>query len=228
VDDPTVALVLPAHNEAARLPGVLDTLPRALPGVGAVRLLVVDDGSSDATAGLARAGGATVVRHPLNLGKGAALRTGCEAACRLGADLLVVMDADGQHPAADLPAILAPLLAGEADLVLGYRRRVGTMPPLMRLGNLALNAALWALFRVGFEDTQCGFRAFSARVYPALRWNAADYAVESEMLVRAARAGLRYTEVPIATIYLDRFKGTQPADGLRILGQLLRWRLVGP
>ncbi|HEV1997719.1 MAG TPA: glycosyltransferase family 2 protein [Candidatus Dormibacteraeota bacterium] len=224
----SVAVVIPAHNESARLPALLSTLPPRLPGVASLSVIVVDDGSQDGTADIARTAGVTVVRHGINLGKGAALRTGCEAALRRHADIVVAMDADGQHQAGDLPALLEPLLAGRADLVLGYRQREGAMPLVLRLGNVAMNRTLQVLFGVQFADTQCGFRAFSLAAYEVLRWNATDYAVESEMLVRAARASLRYSEVPIATIYLDRFKGTQPLDGLRILGQLVRWRIVGP
>ena len=81
------------------------------------------------------------------------------------------------------------------------------------------------LFGIKISDTQCGFRAFSSSVFPALRWEASDYAVESEMLIRMARARLAYVAVPIATVYHDRYKGTQPLDGLRILRQLVVWRL---
>jgi len=228
VADPSVAVVIPAKDEAVRLPAVLDSLPTRLAGVSSVRAIVVDDGSSDETASVARAAGVVVLRHDINLGKGGALRTGCDAAVRLGVDIIVAMDADGQHRAGDLPSIIEPLVRDQADLVLGYRLREGQMPLVLRLGNLAMNGTLAALFGVTVEDTQCGYRAFTAGAYQTLRWNSRGYAVESEMLVRAGRARLRYRQVPIATIYLDRFKGTQPLDGVRILGQLLRWRMVGP
>ena len=225
---PSLAIVIPARNEAPRLPAVLDTLPSSIAGVGRIQVIVVDDGSSDGTGAGARSLGAIVVRHPVNLGKGAALRTGCEAALRLGADLIVAMDADGQHRAADLPRILQPLLAGEIDIVLTYREpSARTMPAVLKFGNAALSTLVRMLFGVAIRDSQCGLRAFASRAYPKLRWEARDYSVESEMLVRMARSHLRFVEVPIATVYADRYKGTQPIDGVRILGQLLRWRLGG-
>jgi len=228
MERPSLAIVIPARNEAPRLPSVLDTLPGSLPGVGAILVVVVDDGSHDETVACARERGARVARHVVNLGKGAALRTGCEAALRLGADLIIAMDADGQHQAADLPRLVAPLLAGEADVVLTYREATGgTMPAVLKFGNRALSSTLKVMFGVDIRDTQCGLRAFTSDAYARLRWEARDYSVESEMLVRMARNHLRYVEVPIATVYADRYKGTQPIDGVKILGQLLRLRFGG-
>jgi glycosyltransferase involved in cell wall biosynthesis len=228
MERPSLAIVIPARNEAPRLPAVLETLPRSLPGIGGINVVVVDDGSSDGTGARAREGGARVARHVVNMGKGAALRTGCEAAVRLGADLIVAMDADGQHQPSDIPRLLGPLMRHEADVVLAYREAPGgAMPVILKFGNRALSSMLRLLFGVAIRDTQCGLRAFSAAAYPGLRWEASDYSVESEMLVRMARSHLRFAEVPIATVYADRYKGTQPIDGVRILGRLLRLRLGG-
>lgn len=228
MERPSLAIVIPARNEAPRLPSVLDSLPESLPGVGEILVVVVDDGSDDGTGARAREHGARVARHVVNLGKGAALRTGCEAAVGLGADLIAAMDADGQHQAVDLPKLVAPLLAGEADVVLTYREATGgTMPAVLKFGNAALSSTLKVMFGVEIRDTQCGLRAFTSDAYPRLRWEARDYSVEAEMLVRMARNHLRYVEVPIATVYADRYKGTQPIDGVKILGQLLRLRLRG-
>jgi glycosyltransferase involved in cell wall biosynthesis len=190
-----------------------------------VKTVVVDDGSSDDTGGVARAEGAIVVRHRVNLGKGGALLTGCEAAERLGADIIVTMDADGQHRPEDVPRLLAPILAGATDMVVGVRALAGEMPGIQRAGNHALNLCIKGLFGVSISDTQCGFRAFRTACYPKLRWRSRGYAVESEMLVRMVRAGLPWEEISIGTIYHDRYKGTQPADGLRILYQMVLWRL---
>jgi glycosyltransferase involved in cell wall biosynthesis len=228
MERPRLVIVIPARNEAPRLPAVLDALPGTLPGVGEIHVIVVDDGSSDGTGARARDHGAQVARHVVNLGKGAALRTGCEAALKAGADLIVAMDADGQHHPDDLPRLLKPLLDGEADVALTYRESSGrSMPAVLKFGNTALSSILRVLFGVAIRDSQCGLRAFTSSAYPRLRWDARDYAVESEMLVRMARAHLRFAEVPIATVYADRHKGTQPIDGVRILGRLLMLRLGG-
>jgi glycosyltransferase involved in cell wall biosynthesis len=222
---PLVAVVIPAYNEGRRVADVVRSLPGSLLGVERVVALVIDDGSSDDTALAARTAGATVLRHRVNLGKGAALRTGCEGANRLGADAIVLMDADGQHLPGDLAGLVGPLFSGEVDVVLGSRRFGRGMPVATRAGNHILNGLLRALFSIRVSDSQCGFRAINGAAYPALRWNAADYAVETEMLVRIRQARLRWVEVPIATVYHDRYKGTQPLDGLRILRQMLAWRI---
>ena len=219
-----LAVVIPARNESDRLGAVLAGLPERLAGFDSVRVVVVDDGSTDATASVARRSGAAVVRHRINLGKGAALRTGAEAALRAGCDVLLFMDADGQHQAADIPKLLLPLQAGRADLVLGCRSFSGQMPAAMRLGNWGLSGLFQVLFGRRFRDTQSGMRAMTAAAFRKLRWEAAGYAVETEMLVRAARAGLRAAEVEIETVYHDTYKGTTPADGVKILADMVRWR----
>lgn len=221
----TLAVVIPARNEAERIASVVTGVPKRIAGVDQVSVLVVDDGSGDGTGAAARAAGARVVRHRVNLGKGAALRTGCEVAVRARADLVAVMDADGQHRPGDLSRLAAPLVAGDADLVLGYRTFAGAMPPVMRLGNWGLSGSFGLLHGRRFRDTQCGLRAFSRDAYAHLAWDSAGYAVETEMLVRASRSNLRIVEVPIDTVYHDRYKGTTPADGARILADMVRWVL---
>ena len=222
-----IAIVIPAHNEERRLPPVLRRLREVELGAGAQPPLVVDDGSTDGTAAAAEAEGASVLRLGRNLGKGAALRAGVEEAIRRGADVIVVMDADGQHRPEDVAALAAPVLAGEADVALGARAFTGQMPLLYRFGNLVLSAAVSLLYRLPVTDSQCGMRAFSAAAAPRLLWSSAGYAMETEMLVRIARARLRWREVHIPSLYLDRQKGTQAGDGLVILWKLLRWRLAG-
>ena len=222
-----LAVVVPARNEVGHLPSVIAGIPRYLPGVGSVRVIVVDDGSEDGTGAAARAGGALVVRHRVNLGKGAALLTGCDVAVRRGAGMIVVMDGDGQHRAADIRRLVGPLVDGFADLVVAYRNFGGAMPAAMRLGNWGLSAAFGVLYGHRFRDTQCGFRAFTGEAYAKIRWESAAYAVETEMLVRAARAGQRVIEVPIEAVYHDRYKGTTPADGVRIFASMLRWVIGG-
>jgi glycosyltransferase involved in cell wall biosynthesis len=224
-DGVALAIVIPARNEMDRLPAVIRSLPSRLDGIGRIQPIVVDDGSADGTAAVARDTGAICLRHRVNLGKGGALLTGCEAALRLRCDLIALMDADGQHAASDLPAFITPLVRDEADVVLGARQFTPEMPMTFRVGNQILNATLRLFFGIAVRDSQCGYRAFKASVFETLRWRSRDYAVESEMLIRIARGHLRWSEVQIATVYHDRYKGTQPLDGLRILRQVILWRL---
>jgi glycosyltransferase involved in cell wall biosynthesis len=221
-----VGVVIPARNEASRIGQVLAGIASRVEDLP-VLSLVVDDGSSDGTDEVARAHGARVITHAINLGKGAAMKTGCAAGLAAGCDVLVLMDADGQHRPSDLPAIVAPILSGQADLVLGRRRFTREMPATARLGNWGLTRLFSLMFGATFADTQCGLRAFTSDAYAHVDWLAIDYAVETEMLVRAARAHLRTVEVDIETIYHDAYKGTTMLDGLRILAQMIRWRMSG-
>jgi glycosyltransferase involved in cell wall biosynthesis len=217
---------MPARNEAGRIGAVLRAM-MARVGDSPVQVVVVDDGSTDRTADIAREHGAMVIGHAINLGKGAAMKTGCMAAVRLGFNVLVLMDADGQHRPTDLPALVAPIVMNTADLVLGRRRFAGQMPATARLGNWGLTRLFAMMFGTSFADTQCGLRAFTSGAYRQMEWLATDYAVETEMLVRAARAHLRTVEVDVDTIYHDSYKGTTMMDGFRILGQMIRLRMSG-
>ena len=221
-----LAIVLPARNEAGRVGPLLKSMPSFVDGCAEVIQIVVDDGSDDETGQVAAAAGARVVRHAISLGKGAALRTGCDVAVADGCDLIVVMDADGQHRTEHLPALVRPLAEGRADLALARRHLGGDMPHAMRLGNWGLSCAFALLFGARFQDTQCGMRAFTVDAYRRLRWQSNDYSVETEILIHAASADLRIDEIPIETVYHDRYKGTTIADGIRILGSMLRWRLA--
>ena len=221
---PRLAIVLPAHNEAANLARLLPAIPRRLEGVSQVDVIVVDDGSIDETGPVARGCQALVVTHRTNLGLGGALITGTEAALTIGADIVVHMDGDGQHSPSDLPAILGPILAREVDFSTGARSFAAPMPRVLQFGNRALSGVTALLFGVRHADTQCGYRAFRAGAWPALKWSSVGYSIACEVLLNAHRHGVRWAVVPVQTIYLDPHKGTTPADGVEILGRLLRWR----
>ena len=222
----SIAIVIPAHQEGDRITSVLEAIPKAVSGTSRVIVIVVDDGSTDGTSRAASQTGAIVLRHPVDLGAGAALRTGTEAALLLGADIVVHMDADGQHLPEDLPRLIAPLFAG-ADAATGIRAFGRPMPWLFIIGNRFLSWMTRVLFSLENPDTQCAYRAFWARCWPALRWDSRDYAFASEMLVRGQRSSVRWAIVPIRTVYLDRYKGTGLGDGVRIARKLVRWRILG-
>lgn len=214
-------LILPAYNEGER---IVPVIRESLKYVDEV--LVVDDGSRDNTSRAAKDAHARVLRHKVNLGKAAALKTGCDAAELLGADVMILMDSDGQHRPQDLPRVLAPILKDEADIVVCSRSGGAKMPLIRYAGNRALEFAARMLFHVNIKDIQSGFRAFRVSVYPKLRWKSKNYHADAEMTIRIGRFGLRYQEVFIDTIYHDSYKGMTAADGLKLLGNIIIWRFT--
>lgn len=192
-----VAALIPAYQAAAHLGEVLLGLA-ALPSVPHV--LVVDDGSRDATGEVARQFGAEVHAFAGNRGKGHALLAGF---ARLrDFDAVVTLDADGQHPPECVPAFVATAEAG-ADLVLGRRVISEEMPALRRFANRFSSGWCSALAGQRISDSQCGFRLYRREVLAGTPVRASRYEVETEMAVRAARLGFRVAEVEIPTIYGD-------------------------
>jgi glycosyltransferase involved in cell wall biosynthesis len=162
------------------------------------RVLVVDDGSSDRTADAAKAAGAEVLRHPENRGKGAALRTGLVALAERGATHAVSLDGDGQHDPADVPALLRASAEAPRALVLGVRQHEpGSLARLRAFGNRFANR--WVRIACGAElaDTQSGFRVYPIADTLALACRAERFAFETEVVIRAVRAGLPIRSVPV-------------------------------
>ena len=192
-------VLVPAYNEAARIGRVLAGIRAAVPGAD---VLVVDDGSADDTAAVARAAGARVVRLPFNLGAGVAAQTGYKLAVREGYACVAQLDADGQHEPADIPALLAPIERGEADVAIGSRFLGGNTsyrPGALRAAGMGLFGLLaWLLTGVRFSDVTSGFRAFSGDVvrFVASEWYPTDYA-DADVLITLRRAGFRLREVPV-------------------------------
>lgn len=217
-----LAVLIPAYNEERFIGSVVLKARRYTDQV-----LVVDDGSTDATAAIAEAAGAQVLRHAQNRGKGAALNTGFQAARGLGATLVVTIDADGQHLVEEISTVVAPILAGEADLVVGsrYLEPRSTVPPVRIFGHQLVNVATTHLSGVALTDSQSGFRAFSARALRSLSFQSHGFSVESEMQFLARDHRLRTVEVPITILYPDRPKRGVVRHGLLVLNGLLQ--LVG-
>jgi len=193
--DPRVAIVIPAYQVAGSV-GAVVAGARAIAPV-----YVVDDGSTDGTGEGARGAGVTVLRHVTNRGKGAALATGIAAAVAGGADVIVTLDADGQHPPSEIPRLLAPIVAGQADLVLGARERGGTMPLGRRVTNWLSSRLATRIAGQGVADAQTGFRAFSRSVAERVKPAEDRYEYETAFLLGACDAGFRVTCVAIPTIY---------------------------
>ncbi|HXF96962.1 MAG TPA: glycosyltransferase family 2 protein [Gemmatimonadales bacterium] len=227
----STAIVIPAYQAAGTLGSVVAGARRALPGA---RIYVVDDGSSDGTG---RVLGPLEPRlrllvHARRRGKGAALATGMARALAEGAGTLVTLDADGQHPPEWIPALLEPLIAGRADLVLGARRRTGEMPLGRRFNNW-LSAALAT--RIGGQpvpDAQTGFRAFTRAVAAAVCPAETCYDYEAAFLLEALERGFRVRSVIVPTIYdgaPSHFRPWRDSWLLaRVFGRRARRILLGP
>ena len=212
------SIIIPAYNEESQLGSVIK---KALP-YGNV--IVVDDGSVDSTPKIAKENGAHLLQHLINMGKGAALKTGCEYAIKKNSTTLIAMDADAQHDPADIPRFLEKLK--ESDIVFGHRSFSDTMPSILRFGNKAINKITRWLFGVSLHDTQCGFRAFTKKTYQQIRWEASNYSMESEMITNVGLKKLKYSQIPIKTIYTDRYKGTTVIDGIKIVLNMIWWRMT--
>jgi glycosyltransferase involved in cell wall biosynthesis len=192
---------IPCYNEAKTLPETVAVLPRTLPGIDTVELLVIDDGSSDGTAELAQTLGVHhVVRHPRNLGLARAFMTGLDSSLRLGADIIVNTDADNQYVAADIARLVGPIVAGEAELVIGDRGvgQIAHFSPLkrglQRLGSWVISQA--AGMKV--PDATSGFRALTRdAALHTLVLSSYSYTLETLIQAGAQRRAIRY--VPVRT-----------------------------
>jgi glycosyltransferase involved in cell wall biosynthesis len=223
-----VSVILAAYNEAETIGDVVRGVRRTTPNLS--EILVIDDGSADRTAVVAREAGARVIRHARNRGKGEALRTGCRAA---SGDVLLFLDADGQDDVNEIPLLLAALEPGVA-MAIGSRfagKLVdGAITPLNRLGNRLLTGMFNRLYGSKISDTQAGFRAVRKNSIDPDALRAHAYEIETEMLIHVMRRGGRVVEVPVTrypraagmTSFLPLY------HGMRIFRAMLVGRLRRP
>ncbi len=192
-----VAVVIPAYDEAENLAALLPRMPREVDGKS-VRVVVVDDGSTDGTDQVARQHGALVAALPVNRGGGAALRTGYDAARWLGAEVIVTMDADGQHLPEEIETLVQPTLRDEADIVIGSRI-LGSSDRYSRLrltGVVVFSRLISMLTGVRITDCSSGFRAFRVEMVEKLRLQQDQYHT-AELIIDAAKRGFRIMERPV-------------------------------
>ncbi len=215
-----VMAVVPAYNESRYIQQSVEAIQNYVD-----KVIVVNDGSRDDTAEKARKTGATVLTHIINMGLGFSLRTGAEAAVKDGADVIVTIDGDGQHDASEIPKLVKVLEEENLDIVIGCRPQSKDMPFIKKAGNLGIFIIEKTLFGAEVVDTQSGFRVFRASAWPKLRWNSDRYEVSSEIVKNIGLNRLRFKEVPIRTIYNEKYKGTSIFDGLKIGGRMVLWKL---
>jgi glycosyltransferase involved in cell wall biosynthesis len=187
-------------------------------------VLVVDDGSEDRTAEIAKIAGASVLRHEVNAGKGVAIQTALEYARVNGFDAMVLLDGDGQHDPGEIPQLLAPVLDDKADLTIGVRKRsTSRMPIHRRFGQRVLDFMTAAGSLDALTDSQSGFRALSRAAISSLRLEERSFSIESEMLIDAKEKHLRVAEVPIRARYDVEGSTKGPlSHGFGVVDRLLR------
>lgn len=224
IDKKNIFIVISAYNESGKIEKILDKLQDYLG-----KIVIVDDGSTDNTSKVlskfSRRPNFIILTHQINLGKGAAMKTGAEYSFNNGAKAVIFMDADGQHLPSDLPKFLGKLDGGY-DIVFGSRNMAYGVPIVRFLGNKTGSVLVNILFGIFVSDLGCGFRALSQKAYKKVEWESEGYGVETEMIVRTAKNKLEYCEVPIQTVYLDKYKGMTIIDALGIFIEVIRLKLT--
>jgi glycosyltransferase involved in cell wall biosynthesis len=219
----SIAVVMPAYNEARVISTVLSRIPSDIDGIAVVPV-VVDDGSGDGTGALARASGALVVRHITNLGAGAATITGLQAAQKLDANVIVVMDSDGQHNPEEISSLVRCLVEGPFDVVIGSRILSPSGMPFSRIAaNLLLNAITFIVYGKVVSDSQSGFKALTSDALRRMKLKSSGYEICSEFIGEIHRNKLSYRSLPVEAVYTQysQRKGQHFLNGVNlILGML--------
>jgi len=212
----SVAAIIPAYNEELTIGSVV---LKTRNYVGDV--YVIDDGSSDETARVAEAAGATVFRHANNEGKAKAVLSAFSEIRPMGYDAVVMLDADGQHEPDEIPIVLQPVLDGAADMVIGSRVMNGSkgIPSYRKAGQIVLNYATEVGAQVHVTDSQSGFRALNKEAVNNMNFMSTGYTLESDMINHLAEKGLRIAEVPIPPKYSapNNHKKNPMAHGMGVL-----------
>ena len=221
IDRVTVSAVIPAFQEAKHIADVVRRTLKQLANV-----VVVDDGSADATAEEARRAGADVIVHEQNLGKGESIKSGFRYWLDHGATYVIILDGDGQHLPEEIPHFLAAAASSRAKLLIGTRmNNVGDMPVVRLAVNRYMSRTISHACRQEIPDTQCGFRMVHRDIIPDLLGGTERFDYETEMLIVASRAGCDIAAVPISTVYSDEVSSIHPVrDTLRFFKLMRRYR----
>lgn len=204
-----ILAIIPAFNSAALIGNVLDKTARFIPDI-----LVVDDGSTEKTAEVARSRGIPVICHDTNRGKGAALKTGFAYAIANNYDLVLTIDSDGQHDPSYIPSFIDTYDATAADLIIGSRRNdLADMPLPRRCSNFLTSTVLSVLLKTRIEDSQSGYRLLSVPMLQSLKLKSDQYQLESELIIKAVQNGFKIAFVPIKVVYGKKFASS--IKGLR-------------
>ncbi len=214
-----IVCVIPAHNEESTISSVIRNAKTFCN-----KVIVVNDGSTDRTVKEAIKEKAVVINHIVRLGVGAALSTGLRAASNYKAEIIVTIDADEQHDPNDIPKVIAPILDGKADLVIGSRisEKNLDMPFQKLVANKILSRLTSLTSGIEIKDSQSGFRAMTLQVAENIKYDSTDYQWASEMIILLSNRGIRIVDVPIKTVYFkSRRRGAGFRDAIKILYNIL-------
>jgi len=214
-----VCVIIPAHNEAQAIGGLIRSI--RLQGID---VAVVDDGSLDGTSEAAQSAGAAVIRNISNKGKGASLARGFAYAMEHGFDAVITMDGDGQHLAEDIPYFIGRAENSEAGIFIGNRmQETAHMPRVRILTNMFMSWLISIATMQDIPDSQCGFRLIKKATLQSFRLTSFKFEMETELLLKAARHGIRIESIPIKTVYSDERSHINPlVDTLRFIAFMIR------
>jgi glycosyltransferase involved in cell wall biosynthesis len=211
-------VIIPAYNEEMRIGHIV----REIKAKG-LDCLVIDDGSSDKTRKISEREGASVISHPINLGKGTSLRDGFRLITDGGYDFIITMDGDGQHHPDEIGNFIKAAEENDAAIILGNRMRdPKDMPLRRRLTNWFMSALISGIARQDIPDSQCGFRLMRAGVLNTIPLTTDKYEIESEVLIEASRAGFKIISIPIKSIYRGQKSRIRPfIDTIRFISFII-------
>jgi glycosyltransferase involved in cell wall biosynthesis len=215
--------VIPAYNEQGNVATVVNGVKKYIP-----EIIVVNDCSKDNTSEVAKATGVKVIDLPENRGVGYATRIGCEEAIRCGADIIITLDADGQHCPDDIPGLINEMHNKNADIVFGYRIKDKTMPLEKKMGNHILSLMHRILLNIVLKDALTGFHAFRVSSFDKIQWESDRYGFITEFAFIIYKNKLTFGESLVKTIYLDKQEGMTIKDGIKSVLLLLIWRFGLP
>ena len=217
-------LIIPAYNEEKN---IFDTIKGVKDIVD--RIIMIDNCSQDKTIFNAEKHNIIILKHLVNIGKSNSMKTGVELANKLGTDLIAFMDADGQHHPVDLKNIINEIKTKNFEMVIGSRNYL-QMPITRLFGTRLLSLITKILYNKEIKDIQSGLRIFKSEIFEKLIWEStgsSHYFADAEMTTKAIKNNVNFTEIPIKTIFNDKFKGMDIFQGVRLMLHLIIWKFVG-
>jgi glycosyltransferase involved in cell wall biosynthesis len=216
-----ITLVLPVYNEQKNIKDVILDVKKIVN-----RIIIIDNNSSDDTVKIIKKLNKINIQHCFNLGKSNSLKTGCDLAIKLKTDLIAFMDSDGQHKGSDLKRLIETIKKERIDAVIGYRDSF-KMPMMRGIGTLLIKILTNFLFNSSLNDIQSGMRVFKSKIYQRIKWTStgsAHYFADAEISTKLIKQKIRFKEVAIKTIFLDKYKGMNIFQGIHLLFCLMMWR----